>query len=487
MKFDHHQLLNRQHHALFSVSPLDGRYQGALDDVRFYLSEFALIRYRVYVEIKWLIALTRAGLPKIAPLSDAAVTYLNDVYGNFNAEDALRIKQIEAITNHDVKAVEYWLKETLGSVRFIEMFEHMPARKVQLDAHIRMEFGKIIELIHFACTSEDINNTAYGLMLQNVRDVLLVKIEELLQIFKNLAQNHASVAMLSRTHGQSASPTTVGKEMANFYARLSAALGQIRAVDILGKINGAVGNFNAHTIAYPNFDWQAFCKKFIEDIGLSHNAYTTQIEPHDYMAQLFDAYARFNTILIDASRDIWGYISLGYFKQKIREGEVGSSTMPHKVNPIDFENAEGNLGLANALLMHFSQKLPISRWQRDLSDSTVLRSIGCGLGHAFLAYKSLIKGLHKLEIHHERLKQDLDQNWEVLGEAIQTVMRRHGIHDAYEQLKALTRGRPMNKALLQQFIAGIAIPDEDKQRLLKLTPETYTGYASHLAHQIGQH
>lgn len=451
---------------LLALSPLDGRYQQKVGALRPFFSEFALIHNRVRVEIEWFKAL--GSTPELTGkpvLSAATVTELDQLASNFSVADAEVIKAIEARTNHDVKAVEYWLKEKLAA---------------------NPETAVLLEYIHFACTSEDINNLSHGLMLKVSRDqVMLPALDAVIEKLTVMAQALAEVAMLSRTHGQTASPTTLGKELANFVYRLRRGRKQLAAVEITGKINGAVGNFNAHQIAFPTFDWQTFAQHFVENLGMTFNPYTTQIEPHDTMAELFDAYARVNTILLDVNRDIWGYISLGYFRQRVKEGEVGSSTMPHKVNPIDFENSEGNLGIANALLRHLSEKLPVSRWQRDLTDSTVLRNMGVALGHTLLAFDSCLKGLNKLQADPQRLTEDLQHAWEVLAEPIQTVMRRYDIANPYEQLKALTRGKTgIDRDTLQQFIEQLAIPAAEKERLLKLTPMTYTGLASHLASTI---
>ncbi len=451
--------------ALSALSPLDGRYASKTDALRPLLSEAGFMHHRIKVEIAWLITLSEAGFAELRPFSADAKALLEGLARDFNEDDAARIKAIEAVTNHDVKAVEYWLKEKV---------QHLP------------ELVAASEFIHFACTSEDINNTSHGMMLKAARDqVLLPSLSKVIARLTELAHANANVPMMSRTHGQPASPTTLGKEMANVVARLQRAQQRIAAVEILGKMNGAVGNYNAHLSAYPEFDWPAFSRKVIEErLGLTFNPYTIQIEPHDYMAELFDAVARANTILLDLNRDIWGYISLGYFKQKTKAGEVGSSTMPHKVNPIDFENAEGNFGLASALLTHLSQKLPISRWQRDLTDSTVLRNMGVALGYAQLGYDSLLRGLGKLELNEAALADDLDEAWEVLAEPIQTVMRRFGLPEPYEQLKAFTRGQPMTRALMQGFIANLALPQAEKDRLLAMTPGSYTGKAAELARRI---
>lgn len=450
---------------LSALSPLDGRYASKTDALRPILSEAGFMHHRVKVEIAWLLALSEAGLDELKPFSAESQALLQKLAAEFTEQDAARIKAIEATTNHDVKAVEYWLKE-----------------KVQ--GH--PELVAASEFIHFACTSEDINNTSHGMMLNTARDsVLLPALERLLGRLSEIAHQHADMPMMSRTHGQPASPTTMGKEIANVVARLRRAQRAIEAIEILGKMNGAVGNYNAHLSAYPTIDWQAFSRDVVEQrLGLTFNPYTIQIEPHDYIAELFDAIARTNTILIDLCRDVWGYISLGFFKQKTKAGEIGSSTMPHKVNPIDFENAEGNLGMANAVLRHMAEKLPISRWQRDLTDSTVLRNIGVGFGYTLLAYDSCLRGLNKLEANPARMAEDLDQNWEVLAEPVQTVMRRYGIENPYEQLKELTRGKGISQAALQEFIQGLAIPQDAKDRLLAMTPATYIGLAAQLAKDI---
>jgi adenylosuccinate lyase len=453
---------------LTALSPLDGRYQNKTAELRPLFSEYGLIRHRVLVEIRWLLALgDHKKIKEVPPFSAATQKLLNGIVTDFSETDARRVKEIEARTNHDVKAIEYFLKEKTRDNR---------------------EISRCTEFIHFACTSEDINNLAYALMLKQSRDeVLLPRLDKLIAAMTDLASRHADQPMLARTHGQPASPTTLGKEMANFAYRLKRARQQVADVPILGKINGAVGNYNAHLAAYPEVDWQAFAKSFVEKLGLAWNPYTTQIEPHDYIAELLDAAARCNTILIDFNRDVWGYISLGYFKQKVVKGEVGSSTMPHKVNPIDFENSEGNLGLANALFRHLAEKLPVSRFQRDLTDSTVLRNLGVGFGYMLLAGDSCLKGIGKLEVNAERLKQDLDQNWEVLAEPVQTVMRRHGVEQAYEKLKELTRGKAgITRESMQAFIRTLAIPDNAKKRLLALTPDTYTGNAATQARNLAR-
>ncbi len=452
--------------ALTALSPLDGRYRAKVSALAPHASEFALIRYRVRVEVAWLKALgDEAALPEIPRFSDDGRAQLDALVASFNELDAEQIKAIEVRTNHDVKAIEYWLKERLSSVP---------------------EIARVTEFIHFACTSEDINNLCHALMAADCRDrVLLPALERVIERLVGLAHRCADIPMLSRTHGQSATPTTLGKEMANFAQRLRRARDRIAAVRLMGKINGAVGNYNAHLAAYPGFDWEAFARRFVESFGLTFNPYTTQIEPHDALAELFDAFAAANTVLLDLDRDLWGYISLGYFKQRVKAGEVGSSTMPHKVNPIDFENSEGNLGIANALLQHLSAKLPVSRWQRDLSDSTVLRNLGVAFGYTLLAFDSCLRGLDKLEADPRRLQQDLDASWEVLAEPIQTVMRRHGVDNPYEQLKALTRGQSgITREVLHQFIRGLEIPAAEKERLLALTPATYTGLAPLLAKRV---
>lgn len=450
---------------LSALSPLDGRYASKTDGLRPWLSEAAFMKQRVQVEVHWLIALSQAKLPDFPSFSSNAEAVLLKLVTDFSDADAERIKAIEAVTNHDVKAVEYWMKE-------------------KVVGHAELE--KASEFIHFACTSEDINNTSHGLMLKGARqEVLLPKLRELLSALTNLAVANADVPMLSRTHGQPASPTTLGKEMANVAMRLQRAIANIEKVPLLGKMNGAVGNYNAHLSAYPDVDWEKFSKEVVEKrLGLEFNPYTIQIEPHDYMAELFDAVARANTILLDMNRDIWGYISVGYFKQKTKAGEIGSSTMPHKVNPIDFENSEGNLGIANALLKHLSEKLPVSRWQRDLTDSTVLRNLGTALGHSLLAYDSALKGLGKLETNPERLAEDLNNCWEVLAEPVQTVMRRFGVPNPYEQLKELTRGKGITPEGLRSFIQGLAIPDDAKKLLLEMTPASYIGKATELAKRL---
>jgi len=446
------------------VSPIDGRYGSKTAALRAVFSEFGLIKQRVIVEVRWLQQLaTHEGIAEIAAFSPEVNAKLEALLAGFDIEQAARIKSIEATTNHDVKAVEYFLKESVKDVP-------------QLQA--------INEFIHFACTSEDINNLSHALMLKEGRELALDYADRIIAKLTELSHAYADVAMLARTHGQTATPTTVGKELANVVARLRRQRDQIAAVQLLGKINGAVGNYNAHLSAYPNVDWAANARQFVESLGLTWNPYTTQIEPHDYIAELFDACARFNTILIDLDRDIWGYISLGYFKQRTVAGEVGSSTMPHKVNPIDFENSEGNLGLANAMFEHLARKLPISRWQRDLTDSTVLRNMGVGFGYSLIAYEALLKGLNKLELNRTRLAEDLDNAWEVLAEPIQTVMRRYGVSEPYEKLKALTRGQTINRETIQAFVETLDIPAEAKAALLALTPSTYIGNAIEQAKAI---
>ncbi|QNP47495.1 adenylosuccinate lyase [Diaphorobacter aerolatus] len=452
-----------------ALSPLDGRYAAKLADLRPIMSEHGYMQRRVQVEITWFIALSDAGFAEFKPLSAGARTYLQGLVKNFSEADSAAIKEIEKTTNHDVKAVEYWIKSKFES---------------------RPELQKASEFVHFACTSEDINNTSHALQLRAGRDKVVLPTLDRIQLkLRDMARQFADVPMLSRTHGQTASPTTVGKEIANVVMRVQNASERIAAVNMLAKMNGAVGNYNAHLSAWPDFDWEAFSRKVIEShepegLGLTFQPYSIQIEPHDYMAELFDAVARTNTILIDLSRDIWGYVSLGYFKQKLKAGEIGSSTMPHKVNPIDFENAEGNLGMANAMLRHLSEKLPISRWQRDLTDSTVLRNIGVALGYAVLAYNSLLTGLNKLELNEEALARDLDSSWEVLAEPIQTVMRRYGVAGAYEKLKEVTRGKTVTAEALHALIRSLDIPQPDKDRLLAMTPGSYTGKAAELARRV---
>ena len=462
---------------LTAVSPLDGRYAAKLTALRPLMSELGYMRYRVQVELTWLVALSDAGFAEFPPLSAAARNHLQGLLTNFSEADGAAIKAIEKTTNHDVKAVEYWIKS---------QFEGQP------------ELQAASEFVHFACTSEDINNTSHALQLQAGRAVLLQGLDAVIERLRDLAHQYAGVPMLSRTHGQTASPTTVGKELANVVARLQAARARIAGVALLAKMNGAVGNYNAHLAAWPDFDWEAFARRVVETpvpeaghgfsqafgLGLTFQPYSIQIEPHDYMAELFDAVARTNTICIDLARDVWGYISLGYFKQKTKAGEIGSSTMPHKVNPIDFENAEGNLGLANAVLRHLAEKLPISRWQRDLTDSTVLRNMGVALGYAVLAYQSLLTGLNKLELNPAQLAADLDHAWEVLAEPIQTVMRRYGVPGAYEKLKEVTRGQQVTREALHGLIRGLDIPAAEKERLLALTPAGYVGKAGELAGRV---
>lgn len=461
---------------LNALSPLDGRYGGKLVKLRNLMSEHGYMHRRVQVELTWFVALSDLGLAEFKPLSAAARNYCQELIEAFSEADTADIKAIEKTTNHDVKAVEYWIKQAFA--------------RPHLDAALRDELSAASEFVHFACTSEDINNTSHALQIQAARDeVLLPALNAIIHTLQDMAHRFAAVPMLSRTHGQTASPTTVGKEIANVVVRLSNARVHIAQIAIKGKMNGAVGNYNAHLSAWPEVDWEAFARGVVQHevpkgLGLSFQPYSIQIEPHDYMAELFDAIARANTILIDWSRDVWGYVSLGYFKQRLKEGEIGSSTMPHKVNPIDFENAEGNLGLANALLRHLADKLPISRWQRDLTDSTVLRNVGVAMGYAALAYQSMSTGLSKLEINPEALEADLDASWEVLAEPIQTVMRRYGIQGAYEQLKAVTRGKTVRKEDLHGLINNLAIPETDRARLLAMTPATYTGMAEALAKRV---
>jgi len=450
---------------LTALSPVDGRYGSKTESLRPVFSEFGLIHHRVMVEVRWLQALaSHAGIPEVPVLSGHAERVLNDLVEKFSEQDAQRIKNIERTTNHDVKAVEYFLKEKVAG---------------------NEELEAVSEFIHFACTSEDINNLAYALMLRAARtQALLPLMDDVIKAIVELAHTHADQPMLSRTHGQTASPTTVGKELANVAARLQRQRAQFIDIPVLGKMNGAVGNYNAHLVAYPDVDWPALSEQFIAGLGLEINPYTTQIEPHDYMAEQFDALARFNTVLIDFCRDVWGYISLGYFRQKTVAGEVGSSTMPHKVNPIDFENAEGNLGIANALFGHLAAKLPVSRWQRDLSDSTVLRNTGVAIAHVVIACESCLKGIGKLEVNAQRMAADLDNSWEVLAEALQTVMRRYGIEKPYEKLKALTRDRAVDQAMLTAFLEDLDIPADAKKQLQALTPASYTGNAAAKARTI---
>lgn len=451
--------------ALTAVSPIDGRYGDKCTALRPIFSEYGLLRFRVEVEVRWLQQLaSHPGIPEVPAFSASANAALNDIVTNFNEEDAGRIKAIERTTNHDVKAVEYFLKEKVAD---------------------NSELAAVSEFIHFACTSEDINNNSHGLMLKEAREsVILPYCEKLVAEMKRLAEEYRDIPLLSRTHGQPASPTTMGKEMANVAYRLERQVKQIKAVEILGKINGAVGNYNAHISAYPDVDWHQLSEQFVTGLGLTWNPYTTQIEPHDYIAELFDAIARFNTILIDFDRDIWGYICLGHFKQRTIAGEIGSSTMPHKVNPIDFENSEGNLGLANALFDHLAAKLPVSRWQRDLTDSTVLRNLGVAVGYSLIAYQATLKGISKLEANVNNMAADLDSNWEVLAEPIQTVMRRYGIEKPYEKLKELTRGRRVDAEGMRQFIDTLALPDDVKVELKKLTPANYIGRAVKLVDEL---
>lgn len=453
------------HTALTALSPLDGRYAAKVDSLRAHFSEFALIRTRVRVEVEWL--KTLSATPEIMEcpsLSADSIGELNQIIANFSLDDAAAIKAIERRTNHDVKAVEYWLKERCAN---------------------NAEVMRITEFIHFGCTSEDINNVAHALMLKNgMASSLLPGLDQIIDHLRQMAHQLADLPMLARTHGQPATPTTLGKEMANIAARLIRARSQLAAISLTAKFNGAVGNYNAHLAAYPEVDWEVFNRQFIESLGLEFNAYTIQIEPHDAMATLFDAMARVNTILIDANRDIWQYVALGYFKQKLKEGEIGSSTMPHKVNPIDFENSEGNLGLANAMLRHLAEKLPISRLQRDLTDSTVLRNMGVAFGYTVLAFSAMRQGLEKLEANPQRLAEDLDEAWEVLAEPVQTVMRRFGIENPYEQLKKITRGKGIEQMALHDFIRTLALPDSDRQRLLDMTPASYIGKAAELARKI---
>ncbi|WP_168389660.1 adenylosuccinate lyase [Acinetobacter indicus] len=453
--------------ALTALSPLDGRYASKCDALRPFLSEFGLIHARVTVEVRWLQALAnRPEITEVSAFSAETNAALDAIVANFSEEDANRIKEIERTTNHDVKAVEYFLKEKIANID---------------------ELKNAGEFIHFACTSEDINNLSHALMLKNGRDVLVASMQQIIDAIVALAEKHADQPMLSRTHGQTASPTTLGKEMANVAYRLARQIKQFNNVELLGKINGAVGNYNAHLSAYPDINWPAHSQAFVESLGLTFNPYTTQIEPHDYMAELFDALRRFNTILIDFNRDVWGYISLGFFKQKLKEGEVGSSTMPHKVNPIDFENSEGNLGIANAVLAHLGEKLPISRWQRDLTDSTVLRNMGVGFAQSLIAFEACLKGIGKLELNADRILEDLDNAQEVLAEPIQTVMRRYNVEKPYEKLKALTRGQAMTRDMMVSFVNGNeleAVPAADRARLAEMTPASYTGNAAEQAKQI---
>lgn len=451
--------------ALTAISPIDGRYGSKTEALRPIFSEFGLIRHRVLVEVRWLQALaTDPDIAEVPPLSKHASELLDGIVERFNEEDAQRVKNIERTTNHDVKAVEYFIKEKIAG---------------------NQELAAVSEFVHFACTSEDINNLSYALMLREARtQALLPAMDEIIITLRKLAHEHAELPMLSRTHGQPASPTTLGKEIANVVYRLKRQWEQVASVPLLGKINGAVGNYNAHLSAYPNKDWPAFAERFVTGLGLDWNPYTIQIEPHDYIAELFDAIARFNNVLNDFCRDVWSYISIGYFKQRTVAGEVGSSTMPHKVNPIDFENAEGNLGLANALFDHLAGKLPVSRWQRDLTDSTVLRNLGVGIGHSLVAYQSAMRGIGKLEADRDRLAADLEGNWEILAEAVQTVMRRYGVDKPYERLKELTRGRRVDQAAFAAFIDGLELPETAKQELKSLTPGSYIGNAADQARDI---
>jgi adenylosuccinate lyase len=450
---------------LRALSPADGRYADKVNGLRDIFSEYGLIRFRVLTEVRWLQCLAdEAAVPELAPLSSVMKDLLNHIVDDFSLDDAERVKAIESTTNHDVKAVEYFIRERLGD---------------------GPETESLKDFLHFACTSEDINNVAYALMLRAARtDVLLPQMRELRGKLQTMAHEQAAVPMMSRTHGQTASPTTLGKELANVVARLDRAQQQFRDVEIRGKFNGAVGNFNAHVVTYPDADWQAISGRFVESLGLDMNAYTTQIEPHDWTAEYAHALMRYDTILIDFCRDVWSYVSLGYFRQTVAKDEVGSSTMPHKVNPIDFENAEGNLGMANAMLVHFAQKLPISRWQRDLTDSTVQRNLGVAIAHVIIALQSARKGLGKLQVNADVIHADVAEAWEVLAEAVQSVMRRYGIPEPYEKLKALTRDQAVTKELLQEFVSTLDIPDDEKKRLLELTPDTYTGLAAELAGKI---
>ena len=449
---------------LSAISPIDGRYRSKTSQLDTIFSEFGLIKYRTIIEVEWLKAMSQnSDIIEVPKFSESAVSHLNDLIKDFSVENAQRVKEIENTTNHDVKAVEYFLKEAVGS---------------------NSELNAVSEFLHFACTSEDINNLSHALMLQDGRSILLVEMQSVINAILKIAKDNANVSMLSRTHGQTASPTTLGKEMANVVDRLRRQKEIFERVDIRAKFNGAVGNFNAQFSAYPNLDWESFSKSFIESIGVTYSPFTTQIEPHDYIAEYFHAISRFNTILIDFSRDIWSYISNAYFKQKTVAGEVGSSTMPHKVNPIDFENAEGNLGLSIAIGSHLAEKLPISRWQRDLSDSTVLRNLGLSCAYSLIAYSSLQRGIGKIEVNNEKIRQDLDNAWEVLAEPIQTVMRRYGIENPYEKLKALTRGQEINQQLIQEFVADLDIPTEAKEHLMQLTPSSYIGIANKLADKI---
>ncbi|MFL1801658.1 MAG: adenylosuccinate lyase [Plesiomonas shigelloides] len=451
--------------ALTAVSPIDGRYGDKVTALRSIFSEFGLLKFRVTVEVRWLQKLAACqGISEVPAFSAQANAFLDDIVSNFNEEDALRIKTIERTTNHDVKAVEYFLKEKVAAIP---------------------ELHAVNEFIHFACTSEDINNLSHGLMLSTARETVILPLwRKLIDEIKGLAHTYRDMPLLSRTHGQPATPSTVGKEMANVAYRMERQFKQLQQVEILGKINGAVGNYNAHMVVYPEVDWHRFSEEFVTSLGLTWNPYTTQIEPHDYIAELFDVMARFNTILLDFDRDMWGYIALNHFKQKTIAGEIGSSTMPHKVNPIDFENSEGNLGLANALFDHLAAKLPVSRWQRDLTDSTVLRNLGVGMGYSLIAYASTLKGISKLEVNADHLADELDHNWEVLAEPIQTVMRRYGIEKPYEKLKELTRGKRVDAQGMQSFIDGLELPDHEKARLKAMTPGSYIGRAAQMVDEL---
>ena len=451
--------------ALTALSPIDGRYGDKTTELRTIFSEYGLLKYRVQVEVRWLQKLAKqADILEVPTLSEQATKHLNEIVENFNEQDAIRIKTIEKTTNHDVKAVEYFLKEKVNT---------------------NEELQAINEFIHFACTSEDINNLSYALMLKTARDTVLIPYwNKLITIITTQAKTYRDLPLLSRTHGQPATPSTIGKEFANVAYRLKRQLKQLESIEILGKINGATGNYNAHMVAYPQINWHKFSEEFVTSLGLQWNPYTTQIEPHDYIAEYFDCIARFNTIMIDFDRDVWGYIALNHFKQKTVAGEIGSSTMPHKVNPIDFENSEGNLGLANAIMSHLGSKLPISRWQRDLTDSTVLRNLGVGIGYAIIAYQSTLKGLNKLEVNQEYLLDELNRNWEVLAEPIQTVMRRYGIEKPYEKLKELTRGKRVDAQGMQQFIDSLALPEHEKTRLKELTPANYIGFAINFVDEL---
>ena len=451
--------------ALTALSPIDGRYGDKTTELRTIFSEYGLLKYRVQVEVRWLQKLAnQADILEVPTLSEQATKHLNEIVENFNEQDAIRIKTIEKTTNHDVKAVEYFLKEKVNT---------------------NEELQAINEFIHFACTSEDINNLSYALMLKTARDTVLIPYwNKLITIITTQAKTYRDLPLLSRTHGQPATPSTIGKEFANVAYRLKRQLKQLESIEILGKINGATGNYNAHMVAYPQINWHKFSEEFVTSLGLQWNPYTTQIEPHDYIAEYFDCIARFNTIMIDFDRDVWGYIALNHFKQKTVAGEIGSSTMPHKVNPIDFENSEGNLGLANAIMSHLGSKLPISRWQRDLTDSTVLRNLGVGIGYAIIAYQSTLKGLNKLEVNQEHLLDELNRNWEVLAEPIQTVMRRYGIEKPYEKLKELTRGKRVDAQGMQQFIDSLALPEHEKTRLKQLTPANYIGFAINFVDEL---